>query len=175
MSDANRALTEAPSHCEKGTRRRLPWQSKKHRRAAVAHLSADPDNAYFSEGVQNEILTKLAAVRDLKVISRTSTLKYQSKPDNLKRVAQELGVSTILEETVQKAGDKVRVNVKLIDARADTHLWAKSYDRDFKDVLGVESEVSQEIAEALQARLSPSESHVLASARMHDMERALRS
>jgi tetratricopeptide (TPR) repeat protein len=80
-------------------------------------------------------------VRDLKVISRTSTAKYQSKPDNLKTVAQELGVSTILEGAVQKAGDKVRVNVQLIDARADTHLWAKSYDRDLKDVLGIESEV----------------------------------
>ena len=81
-------------------------------------------------------------MRDLKVISRTSTAKYQSKPDNLKTVAQELGVSTILEGAVQKAGDKVRVNVQLIDARTDTHLWAKSYDRDFKDVLAVESEVS---------------------------------
>jgi hypothetical protein len=74
-------------------------------------------------------------------------VKYKSKPDNLKTVAQELGVSTILEGAVQKAGDKVRVNVQLIDARTDTHVWAKSYDRDFKDVLGVESEVSQKIAE----------------------------
>jgi TolB-like protein/Tfp pilus assembly protein PilF len=134
------------------------------------NLSRDPDNAYFAEGVQNEILTRLATVRDLKVISRTSTAKYQSKPDNLKTVAQELGVSTILEGAVQKAGDKVRVNVQLIDARADTHLWAKSYDRDFKDVLGVESDVSQEIADALQANLSPSESHALAATQTHDAE-----
>jgi TolB-like protein/Tfp pilus assembly protein PilF len=134
------------------------------------NLSEEKANAYFAEGVQNEILTRLATVRDLKVISRTSTAKYQSKPDNLKTVAQELGVSTILEGAVQKTGDKVRVNVQLIDARADTHLWAKSYDRDFKDVLAVESEVSQEIAEALQANLSPSESHVLASVRTHDTE-----
>jgi TolB-like protein len=134
------------------------------------NLSRDPDNAYFAEGIKNEILTRLATVRDLKVSSRTSTAKYQSKPDNLKTVAQELGVSTILEGAVQKAGDKVRVNVQLIDARADTHLWAKSYDRDLKDVLGVESDVSQEIAEALRANLSPSESHVLASARTHDTE-----
>src|ERR1041384_5144825 len=118
------------------------------------NLSEEKGNAYFAEGIKNEILTKLATVRDLKVISRTSTAKYQSKPDNLKTVAQELGVSTILEGAVQKAGDKVRVNVQLIDARNDTHLWGKSYDRDFKDVLGVESEVSQEIAEALQANLS---------------------
>src|SRR5947199_5236340 len=134
------------------------------------NLSEEQANAYFAEGVQNEILTRLATVRDLKVISRTSTAKYKSKPDNLKTVAQELGVSTVLEGAVQKAGDKVRVNVQLIDARADTHLWAKSYDRDFKDVLAVESEVSQEIAEALQANLSPSESHVLVSAQTHDTE-----
>ena len=104
------------------------------------NLSRDPDNAYFAEGIKDEILTKLATVHDLKVISRTSTAKYQSKPDNLKAVAQELGVSTVLEGAVQKAGDKVRVNVQLIDARADAHLWGKSYDRDLKDVLGVESE-----------------------------------
>src|SRR5438876_1611982 len=134
------------------------------------NLSEEKANAYFAEGIQNEILTRLATVRDLKVISRTSTAKYQSKPDNLKMVAQELGVSTVLEGAVQKAGDKVRVNVQLIDARADTHLWAKSYDRDLKDVLGVESEVSQEIADALQANLSPSESHVLAAVRTPDTE-----
>ena len=134
------------------------------------NLSDEKANAYFAEGIQNEILTRLTTVRDLKVISRTSTAKYQSKPDNLKTVAQELGVSTILEGAVQKAGDKVRVNVQLIDGRADTHLWAKSYDRALKDVLEVESEVSQEIAEALQANLSPSESHVLASVRTHDTE-----
>src|SRR5262249_4662831 len=81
------------------------------------NLSEEKGNAYFAEGIKDEILTKLAAVRDLKVISRTSTAKYQSKPDNLKSVAQELGVSTILEGAVQKAGDKVRVNVQLIDAR----------------------------------------------------------
>src|SRR5207247_9918221 len=127
-------------------------------------------NSYFAEGIQNEILTRLATVRDLKVISRISMAKYQSKPDNLKMVAQELGVSTVLEGAVQKAGDKVRVNVQLIDARSDTHLWAKSYDRDFKDVLKVESEVSQEIAEALRANLSPNESHAIAAVRTPDTE-----
>src|SRR6266571_1433362 len=94
------------------------------------NLSEEKANAYFAEGIKDEILTKLASVRDLKVISRTSTAKYQSKPDNLKTVAQELGVSTILEGAVQRAGDKVRINVQLIDAQTDTHLWAKSYDRD---------------------------------------------
>ena len=134
------------------------------------NLSEEKANAYFAEGVQDEILTKLATVRDLKVISRTSTAKYQSKPDNLKTVAQELGVSTILEGAVQRAGDKVRVNVQLIDARADTHLWAKSYDRDFKDVLAVESEVAEQIADALKANLSPGESHALSAAPTRDPE-----
>src|SRR4029450_5502043 len=128
------------------------------------NLSHDPDTAYFAEGIKDEILTKLANVHDLKVISRTSTAKYQSKPDNLKSVAQELGVSNVLEGAVHKADDKVRVNVQLIDARTDNHLWANTYDRDLKDVLAVESEVSQEIAEALQAKLSPTESHALTSA-----------
>src|SRR5207249_1850836 len=134
------------------------------------NLSEEKANAYFAEGIQNEILTRLATVHDLKVISRTSTAKYQSKPDNLKTVAQELDVSTVLEGAVQKAGDKVRVNVQLIDARADTHLWAKSYDRDLKDVFAVESEVSREIADALQANLSPRESHALAAAGTRDPE-----
>jgi len=134
------------------------------------NLSEEKANAYFAEGIKDEILTKLATVRDLKVISRTSTAKYQSKPDNLKSVAEELGVSTVLEGAVQKAGDKVRVNVQLIDARANRHLWAKSYDRDLTDVLAVESEVSQEIAEALQANLSSTESHALASAKTRDAE-----
>src|SRR6185369_16478025 len=134
------------------------------------NLSDDKQNAYFAEGVQDEILTKLASVRDLKVISRTSTAKYQSKPDNIKTVAQELGVSTILEGAVQKAGDKVRVNVQLIDAHADTHLWAKTYDRDFKDVLSVESEVAAQIADALKANLSETESHVLSAARTENTE-----
>jgi serine/threonine protein kinase len=132
--------------------------------------SEEKANAYFAEGVQNEILTRLAALRDLKVISRTSTAKYQSKPSNLRAVAHELGVTKILEGAVQKSGDQVRVNVQLIDARSDTLLWAKSYDRDLKDVLGVESEVSQQIAEALRANLSPSESHVLAALRTPDTE-----
>src|SRR5215212_7384038 len=119
------------------------------------NLSDEKANAYFAEGIKDEILTKLAAVRDLKVISRTSTAKYQSKPDNLKTVANELGVATLLEGAIQKSGDKVRVNVQLIDARTDSHLWAKTYDRDFKDVFAVESEVAQEIADSLQAKLSP--------------------
>ena len=132
------------------------------------NLSRDPDNAYFAEVIQDEILTKLAAVRDLKVISRRSTAKYQSNPDNLKKVANELGVATVVEGAVQKAGDKVRVNVQLIDARADSHLWAKSYGREIQDIFTVESEVAQEIADSLQAKLSPAEANTVASAPTKD-------
>src|SRR3954470_8776478 len=89
------------------------------------NLSSDKENAYFADGIQDEILTKLATIADLKVISRTSTGKYKSKPEDLKTVSQQLGVANVLEGTVQKAGDKVRINVQLIDARADSHLWAK--------------------------------------------------
>src|SRR6266566_6084118 len=134
------------------------------------NLSRDPDNAYFSDGIQDEILTKLAANGELKVISRKSTAKYKSTPEDLKTVAHELGVASVLEGSVQKAGDKVRVNVQLLDARIDTHLWAKSYDRDLKDVLTVESEVAQEIADTLRAKLSPSQSDALATAPTRDTE-----
>jgi TolB-like protein/Tfp pilus assembly protein PilF len=132
------------------------------------NLSDDKNAAYFADGIQDEILTKLASIADLKVISRTSTAKYKSKPEDLKIVSQQLGVATVLEGSVQKAADKVRVNVQLIDARADSHLWAKSYDREMKDVFAVESEVAQEIADSLQAKLSPAEASTLATAPTKD-------
>ena len=132
------------------------------------NLSDDKGAAYFADGIQDEILTKLASIADLKVISRTSTAKYKSKPEDLKTVSQQLGVATVLEGSVQKAGDKVRVNVQFIDARADSHLWAKSYDRDIKDVFTVESEVAQEIADSLQAKLSPAEATTLTTAPTKD-------
>src|SRR4051794_7889560 len=127
-------------------------------------LSEDKSNAYFAEGIQDEILTKLAGLADLKVISRTSTAKYKSKPEDLKTVSQQLGVAHVLEGSVQRAENKVRVNVQLIDARVDTHLWAKSYDGDVKDIFDVESKVAQEIADALQAKLSPTEATNMANA-----------
>ena len=132
------------------------------------NLSDDKSNAYFADGIQDEILTKLASIADLKVISRTSTVKYKSKPEDLKTVSQQLGVANVVEGTVQRAADKVRVNVQLIDARADSHLWAKTYDRDIKAVFAVESEVSQEIADALQAKLSPNEANVVGAAPTKD-------
>src|SRR5207237_1297187 len=136
----------------------------------LENLSGDPDNAYFADGIQGEILTKLAGVGDLKVISRSSAAKYKSNPEDLKTVARELGVATVLEGSVQKAGEKVRGNVQLVDARVDTHLWTKSYDRDLKDVFAVESEVAQEIADTLRAKLSPSQSDVLTTAPTRDTE-----
>ena len=134
------------------------------------NLSDDKGAAYFADGIQDQILTKLASIADLKVISRTSTARYKSKPEDLKTVSQQLGVANVLEGTVQKAGDKVRINVQLIDAHADSHLWAKTYDRDMKDIFAVESEVAQEIADSLQAKLSPAEANTVASAPTKDTQ-----
>jgi TolB-like protein/Tfp pilus assembly protein PilF len=127
------------------------------------NLSDEKANEYFAAGIQDEILTRLAAIRDLKVISRTSTAKYKSKPDDLKKIAQELGVSTILEGTVQKAGDKVRVNVQLIRAATDSHLWAETFDRSLTDIFSVESEVAKTIADRLQAKLTGAEEQIIAA------------
>src|SRR5512146_3238200 len=121
------------------------------------NLSKDEDNAYFASGMQDEILTRLASIRDLKVISRTSTMQYASRPPSLKVVGQQLGVATVLEGSVQKAGEQVHINLQLIDARNDTHLWAQSFDRDLKDIFTVEAEVAQKVADALKAQLLPSE------------------
>jgi TolB-like protein/Flp pilus assembly protein TadD len=121
------------------------------------NLSEDKGNAYFADGMQDLILTKLADIGQLKVISRTSTMKYASHPDDLKTIAQQLGVATILEGSVQKAGDQVLINVQLIDAKTDSHLWAQSYTRNLTNIFGVEGEVAGKIADALKARLSPVE------------------
>src|SRR5947199_793204 len=121
------------------------------------NLSRDPDNAYFAEGVQDEILTRLAKVADLKVISRTSTQRFKSTPGNLPEIAKQLGVVHILEGSVQKANDQVRVNVQLINALTDAHLWAEIYDRKLTDIFVVESDIAKTIADTLQARLTGSE------------------
>ncbi|MFO1506271.1 MAG: tetratricopeptide repeat protein [Lysobacterales bacterium] len=126
------------------------------------NLSSDKQNEYFVAGMQDLILGKLADIGDLKVISRTSTMKYESKPENLRQVAAELGVAHILEGSVQKAGNTVLINVQLIDARTDNHLWAESYKRTLDDIFGVEGEVAGKIADSLQARLSPAETSRLA-------------
>ena len=128
------------------------------------NLSEDKGNAYFADGMQDLILTKLAGIGDLKVISRTSTEKYASHPDNLKTVAQQLGVATILEGSVQKVGDQVLVDVQLIDAASDNHLWAQAYSRKLDNIFGVEGEVAQKVADALKAKLTPAETARVAEA-----------
>jgi TolB-like protein len=128
------------------------------------NFSEDKGNEYFADGMQDMILTKLAGIGDLKVISRASTAKYQSRPDNLKTVATELGVATILEGSVQKAGDEVLINVQLIDAANDNHLWADAYSRKLDNIFGVEGEVAQKVADALKAKLTPAETAHVAEA-----------
>ncbi|HSU85229.1 MAG TPA: tetratricopeptide repeat protein [Chthoniobacterales bacterium] len=127
------------------------------------NLSRDPDNAYFAEGVQDEILTRLAKVADLKVISRTSTQHFKSSPQNLPEIAQQLGVRNILEGSVQKSNDQVRVNVQLINAMTDAHLWADTYDRKLTDLFAVESDIAKTIADTLQAKLTGSEKTAIAA------------
>ena len=127
-------------------------------------LSEDKGNAYFADGIQDEILTRLSKIADLKVISRSSTRKYKSAPDNLRAAAQELGVANLLEGSVQKAGESVRVNVQLINAFNDSHLWAETYDRKINDVFQVESDVAEKIASALEAKLTGVEKHEIAVA-----------
>lgn len=121
------------------------------------NLSRDPDNAFFASGIQDEILTALAKISGLKVVSRTSTARYQSTPENLPEIARQLGVAHILEGSVQRAGDKVHINVQLLRAGDDTHLWAESYDRGVADIFGVEAEVARAVADELRAALSPEE------------------
>ena len=127
------------------------------------NLSRDPDNAYFADGIQDGFLTRLSKIADLKVISRTSTQKYKSAPDNLREIARQLGVANILEGSVQKAADQVRVTVQLINALNDSHVWAESYDRKLIDVFQVESDIAKIIADTLHAKLTGSEQRAIAA------------
>src|SRR6266571_3589193 len=125
--------------------------------------SEDKANAYFADGIQDEILTRLAKIADLKVISRTSTQHYKSAPENLPEIARQLGVAHILEGSVQKSGDAVRVNVQLIKAANDSHLWADTFDRKLTDVFAIESEIAKSIADTLKAKLTGSEEHAISA------------
>jgi TolB-like protein len=125
--------------------------------------SEDKANAYFADGIQDEILTRLSRIADLKVISRTSTQHYKSTPENLPEIARQLGVAHILEGSVQKSGDAVRVNVRLIKAANDSHLWADSFDRKLTDIFSVESEVAKAIADQLLAKLTGQEEQIIAA------------
>src|SRR6201982_797756 len=121
------------------------------------NLSSDKENAFFAQGIQDEIITTLSRISGLRVISRTSTAHYESAPQNLSEIARQLRVSNVLEGSVQKGGDRVHINVQLIQADSDAHLWAQSYDRELTDIFGVEAEVAKSIADSLQTTLSPQE------------------
>src|SRR5213592_2268812 len=121
------------------------------------NLSSDKENAFFAQGIQDEIITTLSRISGLRVISRTSTAHYNSAPENLAEIAQQLHVSHVLEGSVQKAGDQVHINVQLIQAETDEHLWAQSYDRRLNDIFSVEGEVAKSIADSLRTTLSPQE------------------
>ena len=169
------------------------WSSRKHLRAPDEHvsssnnqsanipeksiavlpfenLSSDKENAYFTDGIQDEILTRLSKIADLKVISRTSTQHYKSAPENLPEIAKQLGVAHIVEGSVQKSADAVRVNVQLIKAANDSHLWADTFDRKLTDIFSVESEVAKAIAEQLQAKLTGREEEVIAAKPTDNLE-----
>jgi TolB-like protein len=121
------------------------------------NLSSDKENAFFAQGIQDEIITTLSKISGLRVISRTSTARYKTAPENLSEIAGELRVANVLEGSVQRSGDRVHINVQLIQAETDAHLWAQSYDRELIDIFSVEGEVAKRIADALRATLSPQE------------------
>src|SRR5437899_817201 len=139
----------------------LPISNKSIAVLPFENRSEDKANAYFAEGIQDEILTRLSKIADLKVISRTSTQHYKSAPENLPEIAKQLGVAHILEGSVQKSGEAVRVNVQLIKAANDSHLWADTFDRKLTDVFAIESEIAKSIAETLQAKLTGSEKSLI--------------
>src|SRR5213593_1406545 len=141
----------------------LPISNKSIAVLPFENRSEDKANAYFAEGIQDEILTRLSKIADLKVISRTSTQHYKSAPENLREIAKQLGVANILEGSVQKSGDAVRVNVRLIKAANDSHLWADTFDRKLTDIFSVESEVAKAIADQLRAKLTGQEEQVIAA------------
>jgi TolB-like protein/Flp pilus assembly protein TadD len=127
------------------------------------NLSGNPENAYFTDGIQEEILMRLAKIADLKVVSRTSTVRYKRSPENLREIATQLDVANVLEGSVQRTADRVHVNVQLIKAASDAHLWAEAYDRKLTDIFAVESEIAKTIADTLQAKLTGSERNAIAA------------
>src|SRR5438034_8120160 len=127
------------------------------------NLSGNPENAYFTDGIQEEILMRLAKIADLKVVSRTSTVRYKRSPGSLREIATQLGVANVLEGSVQRTADRVHVNVQLIKAASDTHLWAEAYDRKLTDIFAVKSEIAKTIADSLQAKLTGSERNAIAA------------
>src|SRR6266550_6032927 len=134
------------------------------------NLSGNPENAYFTDGIQEEILMRLAKIADLKVVSRTSTVRYKNSPGNLREIATQLGVANVLEGSVQRTADRVHTNVQLIKASSDAHLWAEAYDRKLTDIFAVESEIAKTIAETLQAKLTGFEERAISAKPTADFE-----
>jgi TolB-like protein len=153
-----------------GVRSTLPAPEKSIAVLPFENRSEDKANAYFADGIQDEILIRLAKIADLKVISRTSTQHYKSAPENLPEIARQLGVAHILEGSVQKSGDAVRVNVQLIKAANDSHLWADTFDRKLTDIFSVESEVAKAIAEQLRAKLTGQEEQIITAKPTDNLE-----
>jgi TolB-like protein/class 3 adenylate cyclase/Tfp pilus assembly protein PilF len=152
------ATVTAPVAVDRGGSRAAAVPEKSIAVLPFESLSRDPDNAFFADGVQDEILTDLSRIADLKVISRTSVMQYKSGISrNLREIARQLGVANVVEGSVQRSGNRVRVNAQLVDARTDRHLWAQTYDRDLADVFAIQSEIAKTIADQLQAKLSPDE------------------
>ena len=145
-----------------GTPARLP-NEKSIAVLPFENLSEDKSNAYFADGIQDEILTRLSKIADLKVISRTSTQRYKKTHQKLSEIAKQLGVANLLEGSVQKTNDQVRVTVQLIRAANDSHLWAETFDRKLTDIFSVESEVAKAIADQLRAKLTGQEEQVIAA------------
>jgi TolB-like protein/Tfp pilus assembly protein PilF len=158
LSPVPPAIPQAPEHPVPAAAGSLPAPEKSIAVLPFENLSRDPDNAFFTDGVQDEILTNLSKIADLKVISRTSVMQYKTgTPRNLRDIGQQLGVARLVEGSVQKVANRVRVNAQLVDARNDAHLWAQTYDRDLADVFAIQSEIAKAIADQLQAKLSPKE------------------
>src|SRR5713101_6776658 len=154
------AATKTPPLTSASTRVATPASAIESKSVAVLpfeNLSSDKENAFFAQGIQDEIITTLSKISGLKVISRTSTARYKSAPENLPEIGRELRVANILEGSVQKSGDRAHINVQLIQADSDAHLWAQSYDRELTDIFAVEAEVAKRIADSLSATLSPQE------------------
>jgi TolB-like protein/class 3 adenylate cyclase/Tfp pilus assembly protein PilF len=176
LSQAPASATRPMPSAESGSNELVPEKS-----IAVLpfeNLSADPENAFFADGVQDEILTNLAKIADLKVTSRSSVMQYRVPTRNLREIAGALRVAHILEGNVQRAGNRVRVSAQLIDARTDTHLWAENYHRPLDDVFAIQSEIAKAVAEQLQAKLSPAEKSAIeqpATADLVAYDRYLRS
>ncbi|HYW76917.1 MAG TPA: tetratricopeptide repeat protein [Gammaproteobacteria bacterium] len=164
----NRAATPRPGSVTNPAEAATAIPAKSIAVLPFENLSPDKNNAYFADGIQDLILSKLAQIGGLTVISRTSTMRYQSHPEDLRVIGRQLGVANLLEGSVQKAGNQVLINVQLIDARTDHHLWAKSYTRTLKNVFGVEGEVAEKVAAALKQKLDPAEQARVAEAPTHN-------